>query len=237
MATGPLGVTWSLAIEEQFYLFWPLVVRFCSYAQLRYIAITTLCLSPLLRLYLSLHHVDIYSNVFCRLDGLMAGALLALTVRSDNFVPSKFTRAAWILLFIAAPLAFVTATMPNARWAVFSLTAVASTSFVYVSLFSLRKWVQVPMTNRFLVYTGTISYGLYLLHKIPFDAAQDLHLDRHPLFTLPMALAVSYAAAGVSWNLLEKPLLRLKRFFESQGDPLGRRNRRLLLVPQAREVA
>ncbi|MGC1670751.1 MAG: acyltransferase, partial [Candidatus Acidiferrales bacterium] len=34
-AAGPLGVTWSLAIEEQFYLIWPLIVRFCSPQQLR----------------------------------------------------------------------------------------------------------------------------------------------------------------------------------------------------------
>ena len=87
MATGPLGVTWSLAVEEQFYLFWPLVVRFCTEAQLRKIAIAVICLSPALRFYLSLHQVNIYSNTFCRLDGLMAGALLALVIRSVSFSP------------------------------------------------------------------------------------------------------------------------------------------------------
>ena len=45
-ATGLLGVTWSLAVEEQFYLVWPLVVRFCSKVQLRKIAIAVICLSP-----------------------------------------------------------------------------------------------------------------------------------------------------------------------------------------------
>ena len=74
MATGLLGVTWSLAVEEQFYLIWPLVVRFCNEAQLRKIAIAVICISPALRFYLSLHQVNIYSNTFCRLDGLMAGA-------------------------------------------------------------------------------------------------------------------------------------------------------------------
>src|SRR3984893_11025519 len=54
-ATGALGVTWSLAVEEQFYLVWPLVVRFCTEAQLRKIAIAVICFSPALRFYLSLH--------------------------------------------------------------------------------------------------------------------------------------------------------------------------------------
>src|SRR5580700_1566023 len=46
MATAPLGVTWSLAVEEQFYLLWPPVARFCAEAQLRWIAVAAICLSP-----------------------------------------------------------------------------------------------------------------------------------------------------------------------------------------------
>ena len=217
-AAGPLGVTWSLAIEEQFYLVWPLVVRFCSFAQLRRLAVAEICLSPALRYYLSLHHVDLYTNIFCRLDGLMAGALLALLIRSENFVPSRVLKRAWILLIIAAPLAFLTEAF-DARWIVFSFTALASTAFVYVAVFSERKWLQTIMTNRFLIYTGTISYGLYLLHKIPIGMVQVLHLDRHPYLPLPIIFVVSYALAMLSWNLLEKPFLSRKRFFDSK--PLG----------------
>jgi peptidoglycan/LPS O-acetylase OafA/YrhL len=214
-AVGPLGVTWSLAIEEQFYLIWPLVVRFCSFSQLRRVAIAEICISPALRYYLSLHHVNLYTNVFCRLDGLMAGALLALLVRSDNFVPSKLLKRAWVSLVIAVPLAFVTEAL-HARWIVFSFTALASVSFVYVSLFYGRKWLQAVMTNRFLIYTGTISYGLYLLHKIPVGMVQTLHLDLYPSLTLPIIFVASFAIAAISWNLLEKPFLKLKRFFEAR---------------------
>ena len=213
-ATGPLGVTWSLAIEEQFYLVWPWVVRYCSHAQVRCIALAVICLSPALRLYLSLHQVELYSNVFCRLDGLMAGALLALAVRSASFLPSKFVTLAWIAFALAAPLACVTEAL-NARWLVFSLTAVASTSFVYLSLFSTQKWLQVAMTNKPIVYTGTISYGLYLLLKITFDRAQAFHLDQYLLLALPLVLVASYAVAVLSLHLLELPFLRLKRFVES----------------------
>lgn len=229
-ATGPLGVTWSVAIEEQFYVVWAVVVRCCSHAQLRRIAATVICLSPVLRLYLSLHHVDLYSNVFCRLDGLMAGGLLAIVVRSNTFLPAKFLKAASLSLFIALPVAFMTEAF-HARWITFSLSAVASAAFVYLSLFATQKWFRVMLTQRWLVYTGTISYGLYLLHKIPFDLAQSVHLDRHPVLALVTGFAASYAIAMLSWNVLKKPFLRLKRFFKSRAGRLGDADSQLVPVP------
>jgi len=222
MATGLLGVTWSLAVEEQFYLAWPLVVRFCTESQLRKIAIAVICVSPMLRYYLSLHHVDIYSNTFCRLDGLMAGALLALVVRSASFVSAKFLPAAWIALSVSAPLALLVDTL-HARWIVFSLVALASVSFVYLALFSQQRWLRAILTNRFLAYTGTISYGIYLLQKIPLDVVKAFHLNRHQYLALPITAAATYLMATLSWNLLEKPFLGLKRFFDqSDGEPKQR---------------
>jgi len=212
---GPLNVTWSLAIEEQFYLVWPWVVQYCSSAQVRRIAIAVICASPVLRLLLSFGQVDLYRNVFCRLDGLMAGALLALLVRSDSFVPSRYVRRAWLVFLVAVPLAFVTEAL-LARWIVFSLSALASAALVYLSLYAGQAGLQRALTNRFMVYTGTISYGLYLLHGIPFNMAQALQLDRYPLLAAPMLLVVCYGMAVVSWHLLEKPFLRLKRHFESK---------------------
>lgn len=213
MATGLLGVTWSLAIEEQFYLVWPLVVRFCTESQLRRIAIAVICLSPALRYYLSLHQVNIYSNTFCRLDGLMAGALLAMVIRSASFSQSKFVLRAWVTFLIAAPLALVIESY-HARWIGFSVIVAASISFVYLALFSTQRWLRAILTNRFLVYTGTISYGIYVLEKIPLDVGKILHLERHPFLALPLTIAATYALATLSWRLLERPFLRFKRFFE-----------------------
>lgn len=211
-ATGPLGVTWSLAVEEQFYLVWPLVVRYCSSSQLRRLAAVVICLSPIVRLYSSVHGVIIYSNTFCRLDGLMAGALLALVASQENLRPSRFIKLAWASLLVAAPLA-VLADAPNHRWFVHSLVAAAAASFVYLVLFASHPWLRVAMTNRFLVYTGTISYGLYLLHKLPFDAFEDLRVSANPLLAIAMGVASTFALAALSWNLLEKPFLNLKRMF------------------------
>src|SRR5262249_53920189 len=122
-AAGLLGVSWSLAVEEQFYLVWPWIVRYCSEDRIRRLAIGVICISPLLRLSLS-DHVILYSNTFCRLDGLMAGALLAIVVRSNRFRPNTFIKAAWITLFAALPLAFVLEAM-SVRWLVFSFSALA----------------------------------------------------------------------------------------------------------------
>jgi len=213
-ATGLLGVTWSLAIEEQFYLVWPLVVRFCSEAALRNIAIAVICCSPVLRLFLSLHGVNIYSNTVCRLDGLMAGALLALVLRSLTFIPSKFVIHAWVAFLVSVPLALVIEFF-HARWIGFSFVALASVSFVYLALFSTQRWLRALLTNRFLVFTGTISYGIYLLQKIPLDVAKALHFEQHQFLALPATAAATYLLAIVSWYLLEKPFLKLKRIFQA----------------------
>ncbi len=236
-ATGLLGVTWSLAVEEQFYLIWPLVVRFCNEAQLRKIAIAVICISPALRFYLSLHQVNIYSDTFCRLDGLMAGAVLAIVVRSNSFLPSKYVSRAWITLLVSASLALIIESKHSeskhstldARWIVFSLVPLASVSFVYVALFSKQPWLQTLLTNRFLVYTGTISYGIYLLQKIPLDAVKALHLESRAVM-FPITVVATYAVAALSWNVLEKPILRLKRFFDDRTTSQNEAGKRLALI-------
>ena len=220
-ATGLLGVTWSLAVEEQFYAVWPLVVRFLNEAQLRRLAITLIFCSPVLRFFLHRQGFQVYPNTFCRLDGLMAGALLALAVRSKSFSPDAYVRQAWVTFLVASPLALITA--GRAEWLVYSFTALASVSFVYVALFAKQRWVQSVLANRFLVFTGVISYGIYLLEKIPTDMALSLHVDHHPFLMLAITAVATYALAILSWNLLEKPFLRLKRYFELDRQTSDRR--------------
>jgi peptidoglycan/LPS O-acetylase OafA/YrhL len=215
-AVGPLAVTWSLAVEEQFYLAWPWVAKFCSRAQLCVIAAGVIVISPLLRIYLGAHEVDLYANTFCRLDGIMWGALLAVATRSASFQPAKLLRAAWASLVVGAALALAAATL-HMGWIVYSLSAFASIAFIYLALFSPDRWLQRLVAHPFLVYTGVISYGLYLLHKLPFDVAKSLPLDRYAVVALPAMLGICYALATASWVLYERPFLELKRFFVSNA--------------------
>jgi peptidoglycan/LPS O-acetylase OafA/YrhL len=221
LAVGPLGASWSVAIEEQFYLLWPLVVRYCSLAQLRRIAAVMIVVSAPLTLYLQAHHVLIYSNVFCRQVGLMSGALLAVLVRSEGFVTAKSVKIAWPAFIITLAIASVAEEL-NARWLAFTFVALAAASFIFLALYAEQSWLQTMLQNRFLMYTGTISYGLYLLHKLPGDVAQMLHLHEHPAAVLPVIFLGSYALAVLSYNFFEKPFLRLKRLFPSESAPLQR---------------
>ena len=214
-AAGPLGVTWSLAIEEQFYLVWPIIVRFLSRRQVAILAIAEVAASPVLRYFLASHHIHIYANFFCRLDGLMLGAFLAALVRSKDFVRERYIGLALAVLAVATPLAVIM-DLRQAEWIVFTFTSLAAGAIVYLAMFWRRKWFQWLLANRFLLFTGTISYGLFLLHKIAFAGVDGLHVNyaRHPLVTLGVILIGSYVLAITSWNVLEQPFLRLKRRFE-----------------------
>jgi peptidoglycan/LPS O-acetylase OafA/YrhL len=213
-AAGPLGVTWSLAIEEQFYLVWPIIVRFLSKRQVAILAIAEIAASPFLRYFLAAHHIHIYANFFCRLDGLMLGAFLAALVRSKDFVRERYIGLALAVLAVATPLAVIF-DLRQAEWIVFTFTSLAAGAIVYLSMFWQQKWFQWPLANRFLLFTGTISYGLFLLHKIAFAGVDGLHVNsaKHPLLALGVILIGSYVLAITSWNVLEQPFLRLKRFF------------------------
>jgi peptidoglycan/LPS O-acetylase OafA/YrhL len=214
-ASGPLGVTWSLAIEEQFYLVWPIIVRFLSRRQVAILALVEIAASPVLRYFLAAHHIHIYANFFCRLDGLMLGAFLATLVRSRDFVRERYIGVALAVLIAAAPLA-VFMDLRRAEWIVFTFTSLAAGSIVYLAMFWQKKWLQRPLSNRFLLFTGTISYGLFLLHKIAFAGVDGLQVNyiRHPFVTLGVIFAGSYVLAIISWTVLEQPFLRLKRLFE-----------------------
>ena len=211
-AAGPLGVTWSLGIEELFYLMWPWVVRSSSHRTLRWTAIVVVAVSPGLRITLDWYGVNLYANPFCRLDGLMAGALLASVVRMDGFRATAFVTPARMTLIVTALLALV-AESADARWIAFSFVAIASMAFVYLSLFDSHPSLRRILCSRFLIYTGTISYGLYLLHKIPFAALESWGGANESLPVFCVGLLACYVLAFLSWHLLEQPFLSLRRFF------------------------
>lgn len=221
-AVGPLGVTWSLAVEELFYLVWPILVRVLSKTQLRIGALLVIAASPVLRFVLSARHTIIYSNPFCRLDGIMAGALIALTLDDLEGWKERILPAAWAGLLVGAPLA-IAAEVWVGQWLTFTFTILFSASLVFLGLFSSQRWLKAILSNGMLRFTGVISYGLYLLHKLPHDLIKAKFPEMNPWLGNGAAILAAYLVAYLSWICFEKPILKLKRYFEADRRGTGTR--------------
>lgn len=192
-ATPLLSVTWSLCIEEQFYVLWPWVVRWTR-ARLPAVCLAVLVLSPLLRLALVAWLGDaaigpVYVLTPTRLDGLAAGALVAC----GWWTAGRLTAALW-----AATAGFVAATAcsgVDVGLATLGYSAVAVAG-------ALAVWVAVHrgpavLSGSVLGWLGRVSFGLYLVH-VP------LILACGPVLGVVAAVGV----ASASWRWFEEPILR-----------------------------
>jgi peptidoglycan/LPS O-acetylase OafA/YrhL len=212
LITGPLSPTWSLAIEEQFYFVWPLLIWLLPRKSIQRLAIALIVCSPLLRLGLVLGHVHVamYYNTFTRLDGLAVGSFLAIWLPVAD--PAKVKR--WAL--VALPIAVAAIILMEQPWIRCSSISIAAGATVCLSFF-------LTLRNRFVRFTGRISYGLYLMHMAVFGMATKPELRRHyphsPVLNdaayLAVGLVLTYGFASLSWFLFESQILRAKKWFTS----------------------
>jgi peptidoglycan/LPS O-acetylase OafA/YrhL len=221
IAFGPVGVTWSLAIEEQYYLLWPILVLLLSRRALSFAALGAFTTSVVVRLLQSfgLIHLFIYTNTLSRLDGIALGSLLAIVLPAAR--ESLVRNTAKIVL----PLAIITVVVTELAfgektWFLYSGLALAFGAVLCLSINS------EPLRRMgFLRYTGKISYGLYLLHVPVFDTFREpgfkakLALFHSPvandLLLLALMMAAVYLIASASWYFFETPILSLKSRFRS----------------------
>ncbi|WP_051978146.1 acyltransferase family protein [Edaphobacter aggregans] len=228
------GHLWSLAVEEQFYLVWPLVV-FCirDRRKLLWIALAVVLIAPVLRTLLLTHGGSIqatYKTTLCRADSLLAGAALALAIRGPR--RAAILRAAaplfWLAILACALLAWKTGSFFwGDNFAVntigYSLLAVAGTSLIALCLRagSTAKLMSISP----LRWLGKYSYGIYVIHQMTFMAYQSFlltHIHSRVLLhlALPLSnLAVTLPLAWLSYRFYEQPFLRLKRYFPDRPAP------------------
>lgn len=241
---------WSLAVEEQFYLVWPLAVfLLSSRRKILWTSVTLSVAALLLRLFLAFHHTIFHvinRTTPCRADSLLIGAMLAILLRGSlHDVVLRYARPVflWTVAITAGLnlLRIVIERRPDWLFAFdASYLALRYTLFAFGSA-TLIAWCLRPSSipralfeRPVLRFFGKYSYGLYVLHLIilslvlaPVRGWIDLHTSHKIIGVLGGAVVVflvSVPAAYLSYNLYEKRFLGLKRYFEyaRPGHPASR---------------
>ncbi len=231
-----LNHLWSLAIEEQFYLMWPLAVFIAKTPRRVMTLAATGCLLALcFRLVLwGVRHngFTTHFNVFARADALLLGAVLALAYRSTRWPAIlRWSRPA----FLAVTAVLVGSIGESGLWpfrSPFWIFAVQS-SFVALAFGALLAWsLRAGMfsrmcSSRLLRFFGKYSYGIYILHMTFLPLLTRLirpfllDLSGSKLVavggTAILVVAISSGAAWLSFHLYEKRFLRLKRYFDYEA--------------------
>ena len=225
-----LAPVWSLAIEEQFYLSFPWLVRAVDRKKLARILVGFIALAPIVRttgllLFPQLDRFP-YEFTLCRVDTIAVGCLLAIIVR----LPATQQPRTRTLAATTATAAVIGVITGLDRTTTFGRTlgySVVAFGFAAVVLMVVRARGQVAAAAlRFapLRYLGKICFGLYLLHR-PADTivgALGARIGLDPLsgILIPLKMAGAVGLASVSWFLLERPFLRLKSRFVTYDHPL-----------------
>lgn len=229
---GILSHLWSLAVEEQFYLLWPTIVLFIHSRYLLHIIYVFIGLGIISQLFFFGNDMGTILTFTC-FDAFGLGALLAWqlvysTVKMDIFY--KWTQRAAIIalpLFVAGLLQNKWPAMPLLRTLVSVLTLFTITYIIFKKNEGQRLWFNFIWSNKVLIFIGKISYGIYLYHNlIPHYSLRALRtfLNVTPESMLPYKLGyivmlgvnglILIILAWLSWILIEKPILRLKKHFE-----------------------
>lgn len=223
---------WSLGIEEQFYLLWPLVVLRLKEAPLKVTAATLIAFAVLGRIATWFayggFHQGIQFYTWCVVDGLALGALLALVVRQHNEnLPAirLFARNLFLSAVAVTAILFPFGVIGQTTFAgsVFRVTIICAlfTAALAWALTYCSEGRKLPAA-RLLTFFGYISYGLYLIHWPVFVLADRFiqavapELDpRHGTYAA-IAFRVLFAGgaavliAYLSRRYYEDPFLRLK---------------------------
>jgi peptidoglycan/LPS O-acetylase OafA/YrhL len=242
MATGTdggmLGHYWSLAIEEQFYLIWPVFVFSLGRVALMRVCLASMVVAAVLRLIVGSQGISAFMLTPCRIDTLLVGALLALAARGPLGLVEWSRRAPLVALAALAVGFPLLVTMQGSGSAWLQVVKYPIIACLYGAVLVIgvsaapKSWTDRLLTNRFLNRLGKYSYGIYIYHPpmvhligwiVGLASVRSWLPAGHPSLSLILKIALigggSYAIAWASWHGFEKPLLSLKRYFEYDAGP------------------
>ena len=204
---------WSISLEEQFYLTWPVLISLLGVRRIKQMAITMLVIANVTRLILAFSNpsdVSIWCNTFVRLDPIACGALLSWILRGR--VPAMKSAGRIFLFSLGLFIWFLVANFTKATGLTILINYPAVTCGSLLMLISVlrmngQRWLRFP----YLIYLGRISYGLYVYHM--FSIAFVARFVAGTLARAPISLCLTIIISAISYRWIEQPFLRIKERF------------------------
>lgn len=215
---------WTLCIEEQFYLLFPWIILFIRRKWEYPFALLFLAIGLGTKTYAFwFDQPFLYFSLPAQVDMLGAGVLLGLFWENRAPVLSWLDRWSALLVLLLVPAFFISHYTTAGAWRLVIFTPIligTCVVLVHKTAIGFKTGpARIAFDNPLTQYLGKISYGIYLYHKI-IPLSLFILLPRLGIsinnFYLEYALNFSILILGsiLSWHIVEKPLLRLKRHFK-----------------------
>ena len=224
----PIGVLWSLAVEEHYYLVYPLAFVLAWKYRTKFLAgLSLVCVVVLLWrfvLVVELHasNVRTYYATDTRIDSILYGAILAvlMSICKPEEINRWFGNIAIALVGISGLLVSFLYRDPVFRETLrYSVQGLALIPLFYFIVFSTRLLaVRRLLETSPMVWIGRISYSLYLWHTAILYFCSTMLPDLHPIKQSLLAAPFSFAFAAFSYYYVEKPFQRLRSRFRKIPD-------------------
>jgi len=214
-----LGHTWSLSVEEQFYLCWPLLLLVSVKSSIaRPIAVILVLLAPVIRLCLVLRYPEFANQISgllpSRMDALMLGALAALCGSLPSFdrwfrrITGRFLATLVVFVFVGSPL--LTYKFGELYTLSFGLTleSVCLTIILLFAVYQPSSFLGKVLNMRAFVLLGVMSYDLYLWQQLFITPENTTICGRSGINLLCLG-----AVAFASYRWIDGPAARIKKWY------------------------
>ena len=227
-APNPLRHTWSLAVEEHFYLVWPLLIFLFTLKSMKKLILYVLPVFVLLALIFTYQYFDlelannlVYRGTQFRLLSLAIGSLFAFVEPKISNLNNRWTFgvfgifiSAYLLgLFVSRTILVDVIPEPSLLFIIF--TVCSSSFFLLILQFENRKnFINSIFVNNPIRFIGKISYGIYLYH-FPIlyyfgITPNQLNGNFVQLIDIVVPLLLAFIIPVISFYIIEKPFLKLK---------------------------